>query len=209
MRSSFVASAATVSNTHIDGLLASAAVVIKDALQFTFSPQDEELAVSSIAARLLDWKYVCFVRGPSWRPPDAGCLSPPFPNGMVGITWNSPASCKHCSSKVEATYVPEAAKAALGAEAAASEGLLPGDVVAILGGPAIPASSPNVWWYAPVYDDSSAVFVDDLFETRETSTRADRINAAADAPFLRDTSTCRTGPLCEAAHGYGSRCLCD
>ena len=114
-------SIATVGSDHVTDLYTSGGVIIRNALRYVFSKEDEELAVSAIAARLLDERAVCHVIGPT---ESIDCRSPSYPNGMVGISWTSPESCVHCDNQVEsAADLPDYAAGVLRASYGAQRAL--------------------------------------------------------------------------------------
>ena len=195
----------TVGDDHVTDLYTSGGVIIRNALRYVFSKEDEELAVSAIAARLLDERAVCHVIGPT---ESIDCRSPSYPNGMVGISWTSPESCVHCDNQVEsAADLPDYAAGVLRASYERSERFGPGDVLAFLCGPRRPFwTSSRVWVHAPAYFDESAAFIDPLFPARPPTPRAELINKFANAPFVSEEATCRLGPMCA---DQNTLCVCD
>ena len=187
-------------------LASGGSALLRNALQYVFSPEDEQEAVAAVAARLLDERAVCHVVGPR-RTVD--CVPPPYPNGMVGIAWNSPRDCAHCDSTINAADLPAEGVAILDAMHARGEELGPGDTLAFLCGPVVPrTSSSRVLLLAPSYDDATAAYVDRSFQSRGVTPTADMANRGANAPFSRDATNCRTGPQCWI-YGPDTRCVCD
>jgi len=185
------------------------AVLLRDVLQYVFSPQDEEMAVAAIAARVLDERAVCHVIGPA-RTID--CRSPPHANGMAAIAWMSPTSCLHCNQTIVAADLPAGANSVLDAlRARSDEPPLPGDALIFMTGPAVVTETTCLRILAPSWDDPSAFFIDKEWGQRPVlgyHPRAAMIDRASAAPFVSDTANCHTAPTCWV-DGPNSRCVCD
>lgn len=217
-------SVATLDDTKLELLHVHGAVLLRDALQYVYSPEEESHALAAIAARLLDERAVCYMHDPG-DSEVVGCVSPPYPNGMVAITWFSPRSCERCTSVLETVDVPPAVVAVLDDMSARGEQLNPGDALAFLDGPSLSTSSSDVRWLAPSFDDDLAAHVDlDWGITRPHSPRTGMTEKASTGPFVGNTAncnsascltaaahaaSCRTGPLCSMVHGVDTRCMCN
>ena len=201
-------SMAKVADTNVVELFSSpeGGALLRDVLQHVFSPEDEEQALAAIAARMLDERAVCHVVGPT---ASMDCRAPPYPNGMVAITWTSPTSCAHCDSRITRHGLPESAVAVLKAAHGRGQPPMPGDALAFLTGPRIPtADDVKVRIFAAAVYDETAVFIDKEFESRPPTPRAEMMDRAGNTPFLSSAANCRTGPQCWV-HGPNSRCVCE
>ena len=163
---------------------------VPSAIQFAFSPHDEQLAVAAIAARFFDTRSVCRMVGPnnsSW------CAAPKNePDPMIGTAFNSVSSCATCNNTIIRSELPEATAAVFDAMNAASEELGPGDLIAFRGGPALPRSTlisySRVWWHAWLPDnldylEEAAAYIDPFWETRDPTTRTAVLRRQANAPM--------------------------
>ena len=207
-------SAASVTDGDVEQLATDGVVLLRSALRFVFSPEEELNATAAIAARLLDERATCVVGGPQGlRSPF--CELPLHPNGLVGIALNSADSCERCDSSIGGSQdFPPYAAAKLQMLVASAEALSSGDVLAFLGGNVLPQETgTRIWWFAPTppYGWAHAQHIDQLFESRPEGPKAAIMDHAANEPFItRDDDgvrriperpsglswSCNTGPLC-------------
>lgn len=195
-------SSAVVTDGDVEELYLDGAVLLLDALRYVFSPDDELQAIAAIAARLLDERAVCLFGGPHGS---QFCEGVPYQNGMLGVAVQSASSCERCDSSIGiAEEMQDYATTRLNKAAASGERPTSGDVLAFLGGPSIPEWQPSarVWWFAPtpLYDDSYAVYIDPLFDTRKPTPKTSLVdhaqNALVAAHIEGSEGACKVGPLC-------------